>query len=91
MLLNNDLKVYLTIEFKTPFIKFLDVSEPKMSASFTDSFTTTPTGVSISQFISDMAVLKIDKSVLGIRSKLLSIVCFFILESISFIFVKSFW
>ena len=54
MLMNYDLKVYLTIEFKTPFIKFLDVSDPKISASFTDSFTTTPTGVSISQRISDL-------------------------------------
>ena len=89
MLLNYDLKVYLTIELKTPFIKFLDVSEPKTSPNFTDSFTITPTGVSKPQDISDIAILKIDKSVLGILSILLSFVYLIILSSIEFLFSKA--
>ena len=89
MLLNYHLKVYLTIELKTPFIKFLDVSEPKTSASFTDSFTTTAMGVSRSQDISDIAILKIDKSVLGIFFILLSFVYLIILSSIVFLFSKA--
>ena len=60
MLLNNDIKVYLTIEFKTPFIKFFDESEPKTFPNLTASFTTTPIGVSLFVDNSDIAILRIE-------------------------------
>ena len=59
MLFNNPTKVYRTIECKTPFIKFLDESDPKMLANSTASFTTTPTGALLLTFISELSLIHI--------------------------------